>query len=343
LLHLSSGTAVLAGLSHHLFTVDATIVLATWVSALVGALIAFLRSPYHGLAHTPRNFLRYLRPPDLRRQRSYRLDVWYLLASRLVHPLLITPVLLGNMVVAQWSYNGLVYLFGPHPQLSEGWAEWAVIVIATIFIADFFAFFCHYLEHKVGVLWELHKVHHSTLALLPISNRRIHPFQEIIDAGSIMLAVGAWIGAASFLFHLSISENLVLGVDAYFLANLLSFYHLRHSHIPLSYGWLERYLMSPAQHQLHHSVEVRHWDRNFGLLLSCYDRAFGTLVYSEPQGGWRLGLPGNEGSDYDTLVKLYFTPPLAIARRIGRWLGRPERGVHSPEPAPSALQPERTV
>ena len=191
-----------------------------------------------------------------------------------------------------------------------------LLVVVSILIADFFNFFCHFLEHKVKLLWELHKVHHSTLFLLPISNRRIHPIQEIFDAGSIMIGVGVWIAFASYVFHLPIQENLIVGIDAYFVANLLSFYHLRHSHIPMSYGWLERYVMSPAQHQLHHSVEVRHWDHNFGLLLSCWDRMAGTFLYSEVQGGFRLGLPAADQPQFQSLLDLYVAPLINIARRV---------------------------
>ena len=297
------------------------------MSALAGALITFLRSPHHGLARTPRNFLRYLVPPDWRRSRSVRLDLWYALASRVIHPMIVTPFLVGNIVVARLVYGALTHRFGAVPALPQSWAEYITILLVTVLIADFWTFFCHWAEHKSGVLWELHKVHHSVQTLIPLSNRRIHPLQEIIDAGSVMVGVGVWTGFACYVFHLPLAENLVLGVDAYFVANLFSFYHLRHSHIPMSYGRLEYWLMSPAQHQLHHSVETRHWDRNFGLLLSCWDRIWGTHMLSEPGGEFRLGLPGGEGQHYDSLVKLYLTPPLRILARLGRALHRPRPGA----------------
>jgi sterol desaturase/sphingolipid hydroxylase (fatty acid hydroxylase superfamily) len=324
-LHAPNLADLPAAIAGHLFTFDAAVVAATWVSALLGALITFLHSPYHGMAHTPANFVRYLTPPGILKSRSVRLDLWYALASRVVHPAVISPFMVGNIVIAKLSYDALANQFGPVPALPQTWPEYIVILLVTIIVADFWTFFWHWAEHKAGVLWELHKVHHSTLLLLPISNRRIHPLQEIIDAGSVMVGVGVWIGTASYLFHLPITENLALGVDAYFLANLLSFYHLRHSHIPMSYGKLEWWLMSPAQHQLHHSVEERHWDKNFGLFLSIWDRIWGTLLLSEPQGGFRLGLPGVEGRSYDSLVKLYLVPPLRIVQRVGRGLAHPWR------------------
>ena len=332
MLHVVNPANLPAALLHHVLTFDMGVVMFTWVTTLIGAAIVFLRSPYHGLAHNFRNYLRFCFPKVILEHRSCRLDLWYTIASRAVHPFLVTPVIVGNAVVAKWFYDWLVRGFGPVPAHAETLLEYATIIAITILIADFFSFFCHFLEHKVGVLWELHKVHHSTLFLLPISNRRIHPVQEIFDAGAIMVGVGCFIGAASYLLQVPVRDNLVVGLDAYVLANMLSFYHLRHSHIPMSYGKWEKWILSPAQHQLHHSVETRHWDRNFGLLFAIYDRMAGTLVFSEPQGGFRLGLPGNEGRAYDSLVKLYFSPMVGIARRIGRALP----GRARPEPVAGA-------
>lgn len=116
------------------------------------------------------------------------------------------------------------------------------------------------------------------------------------------------LGIFSYGFSLPIYENTIVGIDGYFLVNALSFYHLRHSHINMSYGWLEKWFLSPSQHHLHHSMETRHWDKNFGLLLSIWDRMFGTFLYSEPRGSFRLGLPQNEAQGYRSVMELYITP-----------------------------------
>ncbi len=254
-----------------------------------------------------------------------RLDLLYTVASRLVHPLTLGPIIVGNVVIAKLAYNALSAAFGPHPQDAESRWLWAGILLATVVIADGCNFVAHYAEHKIRPLWELHKVHHSTLFLIPLSNRRIHPAQEIIDAGLIMLSVGAWLGGMSYFFDLPIRDNLLLGVDAYFLANLLSFYHLRHSHIPMTYGWLEYVFLSPAQHQQHHSAEERHWDHNFGLLLSCWDQMAGTFRRSEPTRDFRLGLPAAEQAQYTSLIRLYVVPPLNLARMALTRLSRRRR------------------
>ena len=94
-------------------------------------------------------------------------------------------------------------------------------------------------------------------------------------------------------------------------------------------------LLSPHYHQLHHSVAEKHWDRNFGLGLSIWDRMFGTLVVPEPDEDFVFGLTDNEHDEYQSLYKLHFVPLKKIALRLGL-VGTSTRsgGAH-------AIMPER--
>ena len=60
--------------------------------------------------------------------------------------------------------------------------------------------------------------------------------------------------------------------------------NLRHSHINIKYWkWLEYIFISPAQHQLHHSIAQEHYDKNFGAALAIWDWLFGSLHLSEEE------------------------------------------------------------
>src|SRR6202007_289044 len=76
------------------------------------------------------------------------------------------------------------------------------------------------------------------------------------------------IGLAAFLTQTAISTNALLGFDAYMLIDALCFSMLRHSHIGFSFYGLERFLLSPKQHHLHHSINQKHWDKNFGFMFA---------------------------------------------------------------------------
>ena len=251
---------------------------------------------------------------------SPRLDLIFYVVNRVTTPLIITPLLIGSALFATLSYDGLTRLFGVHSQEPVSTAVWVCVAVIVTIGADFATFYTHYLDHKISVMWQFHKVHHAAEFLIPITNKRFHPVQQIFDNAGVMLTSGALLGVFAYVFSMPLYENTIIGIDAYFFVNALSFYHLRHSHINMSYGWLEKWFLSPAQHQLHHSLEARHWDKNFGLFLSIWDRMFGTFLYSEPRGSFRLGLPDNEGERFQSVVQLYTTPFVNVAKMAGKQL-----------------------
>lgn len=304
-----------AGLAHrlltHFWSFDAAVALCTWLSAFAGAVFTYLVQ-IEGAAKTGRGLLTFCFPAIMLRHRSCRLDAVFV-------PIMFffrMPVwlMVSNVAVAELSYDALRALFGEHAQHAEPVWLWAVILAGAVVVQDFMTFYVHVQQHRMAVLWELHKVHHSTEFLLPISNRRFHPLQAIVDNVGTMVPVGLILGVTSYVFSLPVHDNSIIGLDGLFVLNMLSFYQLRHSHVPMRYGWLERHLISPAQHQLHHSREERHWDRNFGLCFSWWDRWYGTLVYSQPGEQFALGLPHPDQGEFDSVFRLFVTPLRNIAR-----------------------------
>ena len=88
--------------------------------------------------------------------------------------------------------------------------------------------------------------------------------------------------------------------------------NLRHSHIGIRYWpWLEYILISPAQHQLHHSIDISHHDKNFGAALAIWDYIFGSLHHSEEIEDLTLGIE-TDGKNLNNLSNLYFFPLIEI-------------------------------
>ena len=80
-------------------------------------------------------------------------------------------------------------------------------------------------------------------------------------------------------------------MNAFSLVWNLAFAHLRHSHVAMPFPrWLSYVLVSPHMHQVHHSVEERHHDRNFATVFALWDWAFGTLYLPDPRERFRFGL-----------------------------------------------------
>lgn len=308
------------------------VTLMTWVSIAVGAAITFLVRTNHGQPRTIGGFLRFCFPSEMFKTKTCHTDVFFYVVNRLSTPLIVTPLLAASIFFSTISYQALTKLFGPHAQEPESMLVWLFVGLIAILGADFATFYTHYLDHKIKVMWEFHKVHHSSEFLIPITNKRFHPAQQIFDNAGVTLTTGVLIGVFSYTFSMPIYDSTIVGIDAYFLVNALSFYHLRHSHIDMSYGWLENWFLSPSQHHLHHSMEARHWDKNFGLFLSIWDRMFGTLLYSEPRGSFRLGLPDGECQEYRTVMQLYTTPFMNIGKMAQDGL---RHKTTPPKPAPA--------
>tara|TARA_B100000508_G_scaffold141021_1_gene145169 strand:+ start:8894 stop:9424 length:531 start_codon:yes stop_codon:yes gene_type:complete len=136
--------------------------------------------------------------------------------------------------------------------------------------------------HKVPVLWEFHKVHHSATTLNPITQYRIHPVELILNNIKGILVFGITTGVFDYLSNHQIEKILFLGANVFSFVFMFWGANLRHSSVKLKYfNFLEYIFISPFQHQIHHSNKPEHYDKNIGAKLAIWDWMFGTLVRSE--------------------------------------------------------------
>ena len=112
---------------------------------------------------------------------------------------------------------------------------------------DLTKFITHALMHKIPLLWEIHKTHHSARVLTPITIFRTHPLEGVIFVLRSALTQGIVIALFYYIYGNNITFVTILG------ANLMSFWfhllgsNLRHSHIWINYwNWLEKIFISPC-------------------------------------------------------------------------------------------------
>ena len=87
----------------------------------------------------------------------------------------------------------------------------------------------------------------------------------------------------------------------------------------LSYGpVLSWVLVSPAQHQIHHSRDPKHLDKNFGLVFSFWDAALGSLYIPPSRENLTYGLAGVPPGKFATVRQLYVTPFVEASRMLLR-------------------------
>lgn len=205
--------------------------------------------------------------------KSSALDLKLFIFNRVFKSLFIAPFEAGLVL----SFSTFLYTLTPqfNLELSHNLLLFAFSLLAFV-VDDFFRFIQHYMMHKVSFLWELHKVHHSAHILNPLSLYRIHSFEVVIALFRRVAATGLSVILFLSLTGQSPSAYEILGVHAFsFIFNLIGG-NLRHSHIALSFGFLEHLFISPAQHQIHHSKAQEDYDKNFGVALAIWDKAFRT-------------------------------------------------------------------
>jgi sterol desaturase/sphingolipid hydroxylase (fatty acid hydroxylase superfamily) len=266
--------------------------------------------------------------------RSARGDYQLYLANALILPAVFALVTFGDAQVARALSNA----FGSTHPPTLGGVDSATLAARLAFTVVFFLaydfgrFVAHSLLHDVPLLWEFHKVHHSAETLNPVTTFRAHP---------IDLLVMIWIpvfmtGTATWIFNHAaaspVSFYTYLGVHVIlFVSNLIG--TLRHTHVWLSYGpVINKWLISPAQHQLHHSCESQHLGCNRGFELAVWDRLYGTLYVPVRREAFRVGLGDGTDGQWHSLGRMYLWPFANAIRRVRADLRRP--ALSSP-PLPS--------
>lgn len=188
----------------------------------------------------------------------------------------------------------------------------AIVIAYTLtllLVEDFARYWAHRLMHKVPLLWQFHKVHHSPEVLVPFSQMRTHPVNGLVNVVRSALAIGVVTGLFMLIFPGELTALSILGVNAgRFVFDLMGS-NLRHSHVWLSFGpFLSHIFISPAQHQIHHSQESRHIDRNFGSQFAIWDWLFGTLYVPRQRETFSLGIDQEETERMRTIKDLYLQP-----------------------------------
>ena len=183
----------------------------------------------------------------------------------------------------------------------------AFATLATLAAVDFGSFLSHWLLHRVPVLWAFHAVHHSAPEMTPFTATRVHPVETVLNRVFSTAFAGVVLGVWTAMVQPVLSVQTILGTHAAFLLFQFSFAAVRHSSIPISFGPLEHIFVSPRMHQLHHSNNPAHNDRNFGTMLSIWDAMFGRRLRTFPPDGVRFGVAGVNGDSFHETILSPFT------------------------------------
>ncbi len=241
----------------------------------------------------------------------------------------VAPRLVSRLAVATFLFESMHVWFDGRPVLwpeAPGWTVAVSFTLVLFLLDDGTRYLLHRWLHTWPVLWCFHRVHHAAETLTPFTVYRTHPVEGVLFALRSTFVQAAVLAAFFFFLGERVELVTVFGANAVLFAFNAAGANLRHSHVRVSYGrFVERFLISPAQHQIHHSADPRHHNRNFGSVLAVWDWMGGSLCIAE-RGRLRFGIPGGRAAHHG-LRAVYLEPLRGAAAILCRSLPRIRRGA----------------
>jgi sterol desaturase/sphingolipid hydroxylase (fatty acid hydroxylase superfamily) len=171
----------------------------------------------------------------------------------------------------------------------------SIQLLVFFVILDFVQWVTHILLHKIPLLWQFHKIHHSVKEMGFAAHLRYHWMENILykplKTFGVML-LGGFEPEQAYIVH--------------FIAVAIG--HLNHANIKFSWGPLKYLLNNPIMHLHHHAYALPKgkFGVNFGISLSLWDYLFNTHHVPDSDGSIKIGFPGDEKLPNSFLKQLLY-------------------------------------
>jgi sterol desaturase/sphingolipid hydroxylase (fatty acid hydroxylase superfamily) len=231
--------------------------------------------------------LEWLLPQDRRpwNRSSLLSSTYLLLAGKMtVYVLVVTPLVRNS-----WVYLGL-----PSLHLDRT-LPLPLYMLVSLLVVTFTAYWSHRWMHTIPLLWHIHKVHHSPKNLNWSSIYHKHFLEYLLQEPLHLISV------------LALGTDLVAPFGIIFMTIDV----LGHANVRLNLGRLSYLISTPQAHRIHHSIERRHWDTNFGNTFMWWDHIFGTFCYDPDSPPIGYGIDEELPASF---VKQQVLPLVSIAK-----------------------------
>ena len=139
-----------------------------------------------------------------------------------------------------------------------------IVYLLTFIILDFNGYWIHRWSHQINLFWNLHIIHHSS--------------EEFNLACALRQSISAFFN----LFTILLLPAAVLGIPQQVISTIAPlhlfaqfWYHTRHID---KMGWLEKVLVTPSHHRVHHAINPEYMDKNLSQIFIIWDKLFGTFT-----------------------------------------------------------------
>jgi sterol desaturase/sphingolipid hydroxylase (fatty acid hydroxylase superfamily) len=189
--------------------------------------------------------------------------------------------------ILMWVFRGIEVLgFGLLLQhLSLHWVDQWHVAWQWVFAFigwDFCFYWMHRMHHKLPIFWAVHVVHHQG------------------EHFNLSLGIrNSWYSSlTSFLF---VAILAVLGVPLEIFIAVSSFHYsvqfYNHNALVGKSGWLDKIMVTPSNHRVHHGMDSAYVNKNFGGTLLIWDKLFGTYQAERDDIEMRYGVNGSVSSN----------------------------------------------
>ena len=141
-----------------------------------------------------------------------------------------------------------------------------VRVVAYVLVADLGGYWMHRLTHT-KYLWRVHHFHHSITQMYWLAGVRDTIFQQTLSNLHYILWAPLVFDAPREVFTGLVIMNILTN-------------HWMHMNFSWRSNWLEYVFVTPRSHAIHHSASPEHYNTNFGVIFSIWDRIF--LTWKDP-------------------------------------------------------------
>ena len=138
----------------------------------------------------------------------------------------------------------------------------ASIIIAFIVI-DFYGYWSHRLSHQINFFWNKHAIHHSSEEF-NLSCALRQSISSFVNLFTFLLLPAAIVGVPAKVIAITLPIHLFLQF----------WYHTKHIK---KMGVLEKIIVTPSHHRVHHAINPEYMDKNHGQIFIFWDKLFGTF------------------------------------------------------------------
>jgi len=130
-------------------------------------------------------------------------------------------------------------------------------------VIDFYGYWTHRWSHQINIFWNKHAIHHSSEEFnLACALRQ--SISSFVNLFTFLLLPAAFFGVPSIVIATVLPIHLFLQF----------WYHTKHID---KMGFLEKIIVTPSHHRVHHAINKEYLDKNHGQIFIIWDKLFGTF------------------------------------------------------------------